>query len=102
MAARRMTPQERADWLGSGIVLSGIKPPKRLPQPSTSTSEADSRPQILGAKDMKKSKELKEMEQEDLDSEPSLDKMLDLSDPKVLQGLGRLAAKIMAENSSKK
>ena len=34
MAARRMTPQEKADWLGSGIVLSGIKPPKRLPQPS--------------------------------------------------------------------
>jgi hypothetical protein len=34
MPVRRMTPQERADWLGSGIVLSGIKPPKRLPQPS--------------------------------------------------------------------
>jgi len=33
MAARRMTPQEKADWLGSGIVLSGIKPPKRLLQP---------------------------------------------------------------------
>ena len=49
-----------------------------------------------------KSKELKEMEQEDLDREPSLDKMLDLSDPKVLQGLGKLASKIMAENSSKK
>ena len=34
MAARRMTPQEKADWLGSGIVLSGIKPPKRLTTPS--------------------------------------------------------------------
>ena len=34
MVVRRMTPQEKADWLGSGIVLSGIKPPKRLPQPS--------------------------------------------------------------------
>jgi hypothetical protein len=34
MVVRRMTPQERADWLGSGIVMSGIKPPKRLPQPS--------------------------------------------------------------------
>ena len=33
MVVRRMTPQERADWLGSGIVMSGIKPPKRLPQP---------------------------------------------------------------------
>ena len=44
MAARRMTPQEKADWLGSGIVLSGIKPPKRLPQPSTSTSEAEPQP----------------------------------------------------------
>jgi hypothetical protein len=32
-----MTQQERADWLGSGIVLSGIKPPKRLPQPTSDT-----------------------------------------------------------------
>jgi hypothetical protein len=37
MAARRMTPQEKADWLGSGIVMSGIKPPKRLPQPTSDT-----------------------------------------------------------------
>ena len=34
MTVRRMTPQEVREWLGSGIVLSGIKPPKRLPQPS--------------------------------------------------------------------
>jgi hypothetical protein len=56
---------------------------------------------ILGAKDMKKSKELKEMEQEDLDSEPSLDKMLDLSDPKVLQGLGRLQQILAAEEADR-
>ncbi len=49
-----------------------------------------------------KSKELKEMEQEDLDSEPSLDKMLDLSDPKVLQGLGKLAANAMARQAASK
>ena len=34
MPVRKMTPQEKAEWLGSGIVLSGIKPPKRLPQQS--------------------------------------------------------------------
>ena len=93
MVVRRMTPQERKEWLGSGIVLSGIKRPKNSPQSSTSTSEADNRPQILGAKNMK-SKELKEMEQEDLDSEPSLDKMLDLDDPKVLKALGEWVAEM--------
>ena len=34
MAVTEMTQQEVREWLGSGIVLSGIKPPKRLPQPS--------------------------------------------------------------------
>ena len=34
MPVRKMTQQEVREWLGSGIVLSGIKPPKRLPQPS--------------------------------------------------------------------
>jgi hypothetical protein len=34
MPVRRMTPEEKKAWLGKGIVLSGIKPPKRLPQPS--------------------------------------------------------------------
>jgi hypothetical protein len=38
-----------------------------------------------------KSKELKEIEAEEMDQEPSLDKMVDLNDPKVLSGLGRLA-----------
>jgi hypothetical protein len=38
------------------------------------------------------SKELKEMQEEDLEQEPSLAGMLDLKDPKVLQGLGKLAA----------
>jgi hypothetical protein len=179
MAARRMTPQEKADWLGSGIVLSGIKPPKRLPQQSTSTSEAGPQPpasssvpapedqqilgggvmkesnepeievyydsdefracellakqgtpievaisslidfhgmaedesrayyldaldqRILGAKDMKKSKELREMEQEDLDSEPSLDKMLDWSNPETYAGLGRLARNLAAKKAGR-
>jgi hypothetical protein len=49
-----------------------------------------------------KSKELKEMEQEDLDREPSLDKMLDWSNPETYAGLGRLAALLKAETSSKK
>ena len=34
MPVRKMTPQEVREWLGKGIVLSGIKPPKRLPQQS--------------------------------------------------------------------
>jgi hypothetical protein len=34
MPVRRMTPEEKKAWLGKGIVLSGIKPPKRLPQQS--------------------------------------------------------------------
>lgn len=37
MPVRRMTPEEKKAWLGKGIVLSGIKPPKRLPQQSTDT-----------------------------------------------------------------
>mgnify|MGYP003653596832 CR=1 FL=1 len=47
-----------------------------------------------------KSPELQEMEQEDLDREPSLDKMMDLSDPKVLRGLGKLA-RLAREHSTK-
>ena len=42
-----------------------------------------------------------EMDQEELNAEPSLDKMVDLSDPKVLEGLGRLATMIMEENQAK-
>jgi hypothetical protein len=33
MPVRRMTPEEKKAWLGKGIVMSGIKPPKRLLQP---------------------------------------------------------------------
>jgi hypothetical protein len=34
-----------------------------------------------------KSKELKEIEAEELEQEPSLDKMIDMSDPKVQEGM---------------
>jgi hypothetical protein len=44
MPVRRMTPQERKEWLGSGIVLSGIKRPEKSPQPSTATSKEGSSP----------------------------------------------------------
>ena len=44
MAVTEMTQQEVREWLGSGIVLSGFKRPKKSPQPSTSTSEADPQP----------------------------------------------------------
>ena len=51
-----------------------------------------------------KSKELQELELEAMEQEPSLDKMLNLKDPKVLKGLGRLAERFAEEdrkNSSK-
>ena len=44
-----------------------------------------------------KSKELLEMEQEALEQEPSLDKMLDWSNPETYAGLGRLAALLKAD-----
>ena len=37
MPVRQMTQQEVREWLGKGIVLSGIKPPKRLPQQTSDT-----------------------------------------------------------------
>ena len=46
MPVRHLTQQEVREKLGSGIVLSGIKPPKRLPQQSTSTHKADDSPKI--------------------------------------------------------
>ena len=42
----------------------------------------------------KKSPELQAMEAEQMEAEPSLDQMVDLSDPKVLKGLGRMAEEI--------
>lgn len=42
------------------------------------------------------------MEQEELDAEPSLDKMVDLRNPKVLAGLGKLAAQALADQASAK
>jgi hypothetical protein len=44
-----------------------------------------------------KSKELREIEAEEMEREPSLDKLINLNDPKVLMGLGRLAKKIQEE-----
>lgn len=46
------------------------------------------------------SKELQEMVEEDLTAEPSLDQMIDLSDPKVLKGLGKLAAEALKERKA--
>ena len=44
MPVREMTPQEVREWLGSGIVLSGIKRPEKSPQPSTDTSKEGKSP----------------------------------------------------------
>lgn len=45
-----------------------------------------------------KSPELRELEAEQSEQlEPSLDKMVDLSNPKVLEGLGRLAKRLQEE-----
>jgi hypothetical protein len=40
MPVRRLTQQEVREWLGSGIVLSGIRLPKRLPQLSPDSEKA--------------------------------------------------------------
>ena len=48
-----------------------------------------------------KSKELQEIEAEELEQEPSLDKMLNLDDPKVLSGLTQLVQKLMDEDKMK-
>ena len=85
MPVRRMTPQERKEWLGSGIVLSGIKRPEKSPQPSTDTS-----------------KELKELKEQELAEEPSLAGMLDLNNPKVLAGLGKPAKQAQERARSSK
>jgi len=50
---------------------------------------------------MKLDKDQKAMDQADLTAEPSLDKMMDLTDPKVLSGLGKLA-KILQEREKAK
>ena len=47
------------------------------------------------------SKELKEMQAEEAAAEPSLDRMVDLSDPKVLKGLGQIAAKALAAKKAR-
>jgi len=41
MPVRHLTQQEVREKLGSGIVMSGIKRPKKSPQQSTNMSEAD-------------------------------------------------------------
>ena len=47
-----------------------------------------------------KSKELREIEQEAMEQEPSLDKMFNLKDPKVLKGLGEIAKMIQDRKNS--
>jgi hypothetical protein len=44
-----------------------------------------------------KSKELKEIEAEELEQEPSLDKMIDMSDPKVQEGMRQFMRELMAK-----
>lgn len=46
------------------------------------------------------SKELKEIKQEELTAEPSLDRMLNLKDPKTLEGLGKLAEQALKEQQA--
>jgi hypothetical protein len=56
MPVRHLTQQEVREWLGKGIVLSGFKPPKRLPQPlkddekSTEAAQGDLDHPFRGAK----------------------------------------------------
>ena len=46
-----------------------------------------------------KTKELREIEAEEMEQEPSLDKLVDLDNPEVLKGLGRMAARITARKA---
>ena len=46
------------------------------------------------------SKILKEIQNEERTREPSLDQMVDLKDPKVLKGLGRIAQAALDRNSN--
>ena len=50
---------------------------------------------------MKLDKDQKAMDQADLTAEPSLDKMLDLGDPNVLTGLGKLATILREKEKAK-
>ena len=56
-------------------------------------------PEYLGAKAMT-SKILKEIQNEERTREPSLDQMVDLKDPKVLRGLGKIAQAALDRNSN--
>ena len=47
------------------------------------------------------SKILKEIQNEERTREPSLDQMVDLKDPKVLQGLGKIAQEALDRRSNK-
>ena len=47
------------------------------------------------------SKILKEIQNEERTREPSLDQMVDLKDPKVLKGLGRIAQEALDRRSNK-
>ena len=46
------------------------------------------------------SKHLKEIQTEEVTAEPSLDQMVDLKDPKVLKGLGKIAQKALDRRSN--
>jgi hypothetical protein len=41
MPVREMTPQEVQDWLGSGRVLLGARPPASSPERSTGSSQSE-------------------------------------------------------------
>jgi uracil-DNA glycosylase len=46
------------------------------------------------------SKHLKEIQREEVTAEPSLDQMVDLKDPKVLKGLGKIAQQALDRRSN--
>ena len=134
MPFRIATPQETRDWLGSGRVLFGARPPASSPEKPAGSSETPKPglPQdLLDAADRAIEEgfraqdayqaELQKQSAADgspasppltvyngasaapglspaeTESEPSLDRMLDLDNPQVLKGLGALVEELIAQ-----
>ena len=134
MPFRMATPQETMDWLGSGRVLFGARPPaSSTEKPTGSSGSVDPkiRQEMLDAMDRSieagfraqdaYQAELQKQSAADAspasppltghngpsaapglnpaetESEPSLDRMLDINNPQVLKGLGALVEELIAQ-----
>ena len=134
MPYRRATPQETMDWLGSGRVLFGARPPACSTEKPTGSSEtqmpglpqdlleqmyqvfeagfraqdayqaelqkqsaADGSPASPPLTGHNGASAAPDLDPAETESEPSLDRMLDLNNPQVLKGLGPLVEELIAQ-----